>query len=204
MKGTALVLCILLSGCLAHGGSLPAADRALVGIERHPPTPSAFTYCSDHNCEVEHPVSLSEEQWAAVTEPLAAAGTDAGAERTALAEVVARYERAVAVQAGTGADEAGTHVFSPPGQLDCVDEAVNTTRLLVMLQNRDLLHFHRALRPIHRSFVGNSRTHMTAVIQEVGGPAYAVDSWFRPSGQPADIVELDLWLQGWEPPDARI
>ena len=204
-RALAVALLCGLVGCTAHGRSLPKADHALAELTSHPPTPADFTYCSDHNCEIEHPVTLTPRAWETVIEPLTLAPPeDAAAEREALRQVVARFERAVADQAGTGADRAGTMVFAPHGQLDCVDESVNTTRLLTMLENAGLLRFHTAGWPIHRAFVGNSRTHMTAVIRETGGASWALDSWFRDAGQPADVVELERWLEGWEPPDAKL
>jgi len=193
----AVFIVALLGGCFAHGKSLPEADRALASGP--PPKPQAFTYCSDHNCEVEHPVSLTDEEWARVTAPLAEEAADAAAERAAVAEAVGLFEQVVGPRTGTARDPGGTGIFAPWGDLDCVDEAVNTTRLLAMLDDAGLLTFHSAGRPIHRAFVGKSRTHMTATMHEKNGVSWAVDSWFHPSGQPAEVIELDLWLQGWEP-----
>jgi len=198
MKHLAILSLLTLAGCFNHGTSLPKADQALAGAA---PTPAAFRYCSDHGCEVQHQVSLSAAAWATITAPLAAGPATPAAERAAVAEAVARFERAVGPETGTDGDVAGTQVFASRGQLDCVDEAVNTSRLLVMLQDAGLLQFHTAGSPVHRAFVGAMSTHMTAVLLERGGRAYAVDSWFRPSGQPADVIDLDSWLEGWQPAD---
>jgi hypothetical protein len=187
----------LLSGCFNHGGSLPEVDKALASDVQ--PTPERFTYCSDHGCEIEHPVALSKVDWARITAPLVAPAADAAAERTAVAEVVGLFEQVVGPETGTAGDPAGTGILAPLGDLDCVDEAVNTTRLLIMLDDGGLLTFHSAGRPVHRAFVGNSRTHMTAVMHEKGGVGWAVDSWFHDSGRPAEVVELSRWLDGWEP-----
>ncbi len=197
-------LCLLLVGCFAHGQSLPQADRALAGIDQAPPTPAAFTYCTDHGCETETEISLSAGQWAAVTAPLDSPAADAAGEREALRQVVGRYEQAVLPQLGTAPDKAGTMIFSRRGQQDCVDESVNTTRLLTMLQAEGLLRYHQRGWPVHRAFVGRSRTHMTAVIRESGGGSWAIDSWFRDAGQPAEVIELETWLQGWSPPDSDL
>jgi hypothetical protein len=203
-RAAALLVVALLTGCLSHGTSLPQADRALAGVKETPPTPQRFTYCSDHNCEVEHPVSLSDTDWAKVTAALAEAPVDAEAERAAVALSVARFEQSVGPRTGTARDPGGTGIFAPAGDLDCVDEAVNSTRFLVMLDNAGLLRFHRAGWPVHRAFVGNSRTHMTATLQEAGGTRWAVDSWFHASGEPAEVVPIELWLSGWEPDNASL
>lgn len=196
--GTALcpLLFLLALGACQHGGSLPAADQALADLDRV--TPAAFTYCSDHGCEVQQPVSLGAEDWTAIAAPLAAAA-DAAAERQAVAEAVGRFETRVARQAGTGVDKGGTMVFPGRRQLDCVDEAVNTTRFLAMLERAGLLRFHQRGRPVHRAFAGGF-SHMTATLRDREGAFWAIDSWFRDSGQPADVVPLDAWLAGWNPP----
>ena len=47
--------------------------------------------------------------------------------------------------------------------------------------------------------------HVTAtVIDRQTGSTFAVDSWFRDSGEPADVVPLEEWLDGWNPPPAEV
>lgn len=198
-RGTRLcpLLFLLALGACQHGGSLPAVDRALTDLDRV--TPASFTYCSDHGCEVQQPVSLSAGDWAAITAPLEAPAADAAAERQAVAVAVGRFETRVALQAGTGVDKGGTMIFAGRRQLDCVDETVNTTRFLTMLERDGLLRFHRRGRPVHRAFAGGF-SHMTATLRDREGATWAIDSWFRDSGQPADVVPLDAWLAGWNPP----
>ena len=29
---------------------------------------------------------------------------------------------------------------------------------------------------------------------------YAIDSWFHGNGHAAEVVEIGVWLEGWEPP----
>lgn len=194
-----LFLGLLLCAC-AHGGSLPQVDKALAPDARDPPTPASFVHCSGHGCKTAQPLSLNEAEWSFVTAPLAFPPASAAAEREALAQVAARFEQVTGPKAGTAGDLGGTKIFLVGGQLDCVDEAINTTRLLNMLYAEDLLRFHTPRWPVHRSFVGNSRTHMTAALLERGNGAWAVDSWFHDNGRAAEVVPLDLWLAGWEPP----
>lgn len=187
---------LILAGC-QHGGSLPSVDKALVGVDQL--TPDAFPFCSDHGCEVQQQVSLTPEEWSGIVAPLAEPAPDAAAERQAVAAAVGRFETAVARQAGTGVDRGGTMTFPGRRQLDCVDESVNTTRFLTMLDKQGLLHFHIRGRPVHRAFAGGF-SHMTATLREEGGGSWAIDSWFSDSGEPAEVVALDVWLAGYNPP----
>ena len=187
---------LLLAGC-PRGGSLPSVDRALTGVDQI--TPDNFTYCSDHGCKVQQAVKLTDADWASITEPLAMPAADAAAERQAVIEAVGRYETTVARQTGTAVDRGGTSVFPGPRQLDCVDESVNTTRFLTLLEKAGLLHFHQRGQPAHR-FMSGGLTHMTATLRELdGGQSWAVDSWFRDSGEMADVIELEAWQAGWRP-----
>lgn len=205
MRHALAALGLLLLGACQHGGSLPSVDKALVGVDQV--TPQAFTYCSEHGCELQQRISLSDAEWAQITEPLATPAADAAAERQAVAEAVGRFETTVARQAGTGVDKGGTQTFAGRRQLDCVDESVNTTRFLTMLDKAELLRFHIRGRPVHRAFAGGF-SHMTATLRETasatgGGSSWAIDSWFWDSGRPAEVVPLDVWLAGYNPPGFR-
>jgi len=201
VRGALVLLALLALAACQHGGSLPSVDRALVGVERV--TPEDFTYCSEHGCELQQSVSLSPAEWAQITEPLATPAADAAAERLAVAEAVGRFETAVARQTGTGGDKGGTQTFPDRRQLDCVDESVNTTRFLTMLAKAELLRFHIRGRPVHRAFAGGF-SHMTATLRDAGaGTSWAIDSWFKDNGQAAEVVPLDVWLAGYNPPGFR-
>ncbi len=199
MRALLVGLALLALGACQHGGSLPSVDKALTGVEQV--TPASFDFCSDHGCKVQQPVHFTDADWTEITLPLATPAEDAAAERLAVAEAVGRFETAAARQTGTGVDDGGTHTFPGPRQLDCVDESVNTTRFLTMLDKAGLLHFHQRGRPVHRAFAGGF-SHMTATLRALDGSgSWAIDSWFWDSGQPAEVVPLDSWLAGWNPPD---
>ncbi len=198
MKAAAGALALLLLGACQHGGSLPSVDKALVGVDQL--TPDAFPFCSDHGCEVQQTVHFTAQQWAEIVGPLAEPSADAAAERQAVAEAVGRYETLAGLQTGTSVDDGGTHTFPGRRQQDCVDESVNTTRFLTMLDKAGVLHFHQHGHPVHRAFAGGF-SHMTATLRALDGSGtWAIDSWFWDNGHPAEVVPLDTWLAGWNPP----
>jgi hypothetical protein len=114
-------------------------------------------------------------------------------------------EQKIGAKTNTANDVAGTFGTVGKYQLDCVDESTNTTIFLALLEKNKLLKFHKVSAPMARTpFTGLAGgrfwPHQTAVIFEnASGQAYAVDSWFRDNGFPADIVNLNDWLYGWGP-----
>ncbi len=121
------------------------------------------------------------------------------AERRALGEVVRAYTAYLASSFGGAPDSPG----SPPGlsgrhgQMDCVDEAANTTSLLLVLQDQGLLAHHQVGRPQSRGFFFDGRyPHTTAVMADRRtGQEWAVDPWKKAPGRIPDIVPLSHWRQ---------
>lgn len=200
--GLALALLVALSGCFFnHGGNLPKAAMALEGQQTRPPQPQAFTLCRDYGCLTEQPVGLDPAAWTEVTAPLRTPASDPAAERRQVALAVGRFELAVGAQAGTENDIGGTLTgFGEGGQQDCIDEAVNTTRFLLMIQAAGLLHHHSVGTPVHRAWIADEITHITAtLVENTARGRYAIDSWFHGNGHAAEVMEITAWLDGWQP-----
>ncbi len=199
---TAAALLFALAGCFFnHGQNLPRAADALERSALEPPRPERFTLCRDHGCMSERPVSLGAGAWAEIIAPLRSAAATPAEERRQVAEAVGRFERAAGPQAGTAADVGGTLTgYGAGGQQDCVDEAVNTTRFLQMLDKAGLLRHHEVGTPVHRAWIPDELTHLTAVLVEDGSRRdYAIDSWFHGNGHAAEVVDIEAWLEGWQP-----
>jgi len=179
--------------------SLPVAAAPFVRddiITR--PTPDAFSVCQDQGCRTLSTQSLGEEQWRALRE-LFGKPQDAAGERRAIARVIARMEQWMGERTGTDADRAGTFPgLGRAGQMDCIDEATNTTTYLRLLEDAGLLVHHRVRDPATRIKLF-AWPHTTAVIEDDSGRRFAVDSWFEANGQPPHIVPLDRWRRGWKP-----
>lgn len=126
----------------------------------------------------------------------------APAERVAIGNAIGRLERIVGPKTHTDGDIGGTFRKTGEDQMDCVDESTNTTIYLVMMQNDRLLKFHRVQQPIYRTPMTTMGTgkywpHFTAVVTDnTTHIAWAVDSWARDNGFPAEVLPLRDWIDG--------
>ncbi len=102
---------------------------------------------------------------------------------------------------GTTGDLGGTFPGTgKSGQMDCVDEAVNTTTYLRMMAAEDLLRWHTVDNHAVRGFFIFGWPHTTAVIRETQtDQRFAVDAWFHRNGAPPEVLPLATWRSGWRP-----
>lgn len=182
---------------LAYTPAVQMLDR----YEQAPPLPGSFTYCFGYGCRNTIENAQLGADWAAIESLFEPAAQNPAEERERMAEAVARFEQSMGPRYGTAADKGGTFTgFGRAGQLDCIDEALNTTSLLQMLNNQGLLGWHEVAAPVQRGFIIDRWPHVTAVVVErQTDKAYAIDSWFRDNGQRADVVPVGAWLDGWAP-----
>jgi hypothetical protein len=170
----------------AHGGTAPAGDRIYV--------------CHAFGCARRTAVGLGPGDVRRLRAMLAGARTPA-AERAAAARAVAWLERRVAPAVGSAGDVGGLDLWNAgrPGQMDCIDEATNTTSYLLVLAGHGLLRHHRVASPVARGFFLDGRyPHATAVLVERrSGEAYAIDSWPKANGALPDVMPLDTWFATW-------
>jgi hypothetical protein len=199
-----ILMVFVLANCKSSG-SMGAAgfgylqDHGMIST----PSPAGYSFCLDYGCQTVRHVSLSDETWAKVAAPLAQPSTDAAAERAAIAATVGLFEAASRRHIAVGRDYAGTYQAAlQKDQNDCVDETANTTTLLLMLKSEGLLRRHMVGPPVGRGvfIASDGAPHRSALVAEIGnGDRYVIDSWFRDSGEPADVASLAEWLKGWWP-----
>lgn len=203
-------LCLtLLSGCAASSGPPPIEPvrntAHIPDMRPHQfvthPTLGHFTICHGHTCRFISEASLDADEWSSILAIFEAGAQSAVEERELIASAIARFETIVGPKTGTDANLGGNvEGLGKHGQLDCIDEATNTSVYLTLLQNNDLLHWHEVAPRTFRGFTYFNYPHSTAVIREIGtGKRYAVDSWFEGNGRPPHIVPMSLWRRGWEP-----
>lgn len=219
MRGAAMLIMTpaLVSGCVPSPSSprtelepirnaSSMADAQVFAGYIRAPRPDRFSICHEHTCGEITEISLSAGQWAVVRQEFSETAPDPAAERRQIAAAVARLERLVASQAGTGADQARNFPgLGQAGQMDCVDEATNTSAYLIMLQQDGLLHWHQAGPRLSRGVLQLSAPHFTATIDEPAtGARFAVDSWFEANGRRPHIVPIETWLRGWQPPGKTV
>jgi len=187
-----------LTSCATRQGS-----SDLVGWLGHPnPTPVHFTICHGYGCQFRTTTGLDHQQWAQVTALFQPPAETALEEQQRIAQAIALMEKLVGALTGTDADsaEAKPIVFDA-GQMDCIDETVNTSTYIRLIEHEGLLHWYRLSTPARRGyFIDGNWPHNTAVIKETrSNRKFAVDSYFFDNGQPPSIILLDSWLNGWRP-----
>jgi hypothetical protein len=191
LPGMALLLCMCLLAregqargwYESRGARAPKGDKVYV--------------CHGYSCRIVTPVQLSAADLAKIAGPLKAA-TDAAAERRALSRSVQIFETIVGARTGTAGDLPGMQFGRPRSdQMDCIDEATNTTSLLKVLASRGHLKHHGVAEPVARGFFLDGRyPHATAVLKEKGGgKSWAVDSWPAANAEPPLIQPLSEWLR---------
>jgi len=153
-------------------------------------------------------VSLTDEEWQMISSVFAnaVAVSNAGKERDMISEAVGTFERIVGDKTGTATDRAGTFGNSDyPGQLDCNDEAINSTTYMRLMRQNGLIKLHEIEDMRTRNFFFTGWPHSTAVIHEIAtGTRYAVDSWFYDNGLPATIIPFAEWKSGYVPADSPV
>ena len=165
-------------------------------------TPADFPVCWAYSCEQRENTGLTAREWSRIRTLMQQGAKSPEQERKQIAEVIGLMERIVGPKTGTEHDRAGTVQGLPirlQGQMDCVDEATNTSTYLGLLARDHLLIWHHLKSPAHR-ILPYGWPHTTAVIEEnKTGKLFAVDSWFRENGKPAYVVPLHDWYLGWKP-----
>lgn len=182
-----------------------ADGPAMTRVLQQSPTLAHFDFCWGGTCAEVIPASLTPQEWEGVRALFHPAPRDAAAEREAVRQAIGRLEGIMGPKTGTAQDKAGTFGNGDwPGQLDCNDEAANSTTYMRLLQADGLLRHHEILDTTTRGGFLIFGRHSAAVIREVAsGERFAVDSWFYDNGQPAVILPLATWAAGWKPQGTR-
>jgi len=165
------------------------------------PVPSAgmLVFCHGYNCNFRTEIGISGGDRARLAALMAPGHASADAERRAVAQTEAWFEKRVAPQTGTAHAKArasvGWGIGGDPAQFDCIDTTANTTSLLVLLDRLGLLRFHTVSTPISRLLAGGP--HFTATMQDKKtGQRWTVDPWTHDNGQLPDVLKIERWSAG--------
>lgn len=182
-----------------------AACSTGIPLEKYAPqdqSRDAFTFCHGYSCTHKVPAGFDEAEWKKVAQIFRSKPAKTPeAERSKIAAAIARMESVIGVKTGTDHDLAEARsIKEDKGQMDCIDETMNTSRYLEFLEDNGLLQFHERALPVHRGYFLNGWPHNTATIREIpSGQRYAVDSFYRDNGQEPYILAVEQWLTGWNP-----
>lgn len=190
-------LCALGLGAAACSGVFTEPLYYYHNFEITPPRQDVISVCHGYSCRMQTPYTVTEEDWKRIGAHMARGERDPAAEREAVASVVTYMEHRVGAAVGTEGDRGRIELggANDPTQQDCIDEASNTTSVLLVLQDKGLLKHHRVRKPEMRGMYIDGRwPHWTAVLVEnEGGEAWAIDSWFRDNGEPPVVIALKDW-----------
>lgn len=177
-------------------------------IYRQTPYVHDFEVCTGGGCADLKQVGMTHDDWQTVLNVFMQAGevNDAAQERGLIAYAIGSMELVVGRLTDTATDLAGTFGNADyPGQMDCNDEAINSTTYMRLMRNYGLIKFHEIEDMRTRNFFFNGWPHSTAVIREIAtGARFAVDSWFYDNGFPATIVPFSEWKSGYIPEDSPV
>jgi hypothetical protein len=155
-------------------------------------------FCHGFGCIAVTAVPFRDAEIADLKQILQSGAGSAAEEREAVKQAVAYFERHAAKFAGTSTDIAGNYTIGGDrSQLDCVDEARNSTRLLILLQKNGLLRFHTVAKIEGRgNFLDTRYPHNTAVLRDKEtGIKWSVDSWMRHNGDIPEVMTLKRWFK---------
>lgn len=203
-KVTIILLALLI---LATVNQAHAALTDMSRIYRQTPNLADFEVCFGGGCAETRRIDLTDTEWQKIIQLFETnAPTDAVQERTTIAQAIGLLETIIGEKIGTSSDLAGTfYKGSLPGQLDCNDEAINSTTYIRLMRQGGLVQWHIDEDTRTRSYFLMGWPHSTAVIRDThSGERFAVDSWFYDNGAPATIVPFATWKSGYHPADSPI
>ncbi len=175
-------------------------ERRVAGLVSAEASFQTLTVCHGTGCAERSPVSLDENDWSKIDAVFLSPATGAADERGRIGIAIGIMEVLVGPQSGTRSDTGrNQHSGNRVGQLDCVDEAVNSTTYLRLIEARGLLRYHDVGMPANRILDLVDAHNTAVVVDRATGISYAVDSWFFDNGTPAVVLPLVVWRGGWDP-----
>lgn len=157
-----------------------------------------YDVCYDFTCSTSETVTLTARQWATVVEIFRPAAASAKEERRRIQQAVARMEQLSGFHTPTHRDLPRNYTGEDdqlaglPGQMDCIDESINTSTYLELFEKHRLLSHHRALPRAYRRALFNQ--HWAGQMEELTtGERYVFDSWFLENGREPYVVHADDW-----------
>ena len=182
----------------ANGATRPGVvSAAYDGFPVTPPTPNVIFVCHGFGCKYRAEFDLTGNDRTKLAQLLAAGKSSAAAERKAVAAAGAWFDRRVGALAGTAnhVARAGMKYMYDVRQFDCIDSSRNTTSLLLVLDQLNLLRHHDVDVPESRGYMFDLRPpHATAVlVEKTTGIKWSIDSWTVGYGQPLEVMPLERW-----------
>lgn len=135
---------------------------------------------------------MSAESWQKVQGLLVNTSSDFE-ERLALREAIAVFEQEAALHTPVGIDQPKNTNLGETGRQDCLDESTNTTHFLTLLQNSNLLKWHRVGPRVYRAHFMLDQHYAAQLIHQASGARYVIDSWHLGNGERPYIQPYRQW-----------
>lgn len=184
---TAALLLAVITGAHATGTS-PVSLRSLT------PPREPVPVCYNFGCSIRQSVQLSAEDWNTIAAWFVPPAADAREERERIRQAVGWMEVIVGRYTPTHLDKARNDLLpaDAAGQMDCIDESMNTTTYLRLFERQGLLRWHRVLDRAYRKAILDQ--HWAGQVEELAtGRRYVVDSWFADNGLLPFVQAAEEW-----------
>jgi len=197
---TAVIACAALAGCSQSGTSV--SGTSINGSQTTAALAASvdvLKICSGFGCVIDNKVTFGPDDLQSVRTMMKSGIASAEAERAAVAVVIGRMETLSRAKGRYMRDtpKAWPRDSGKRGQMDCVDESLNTSAYLRYLHRHGLLRFHTPDRGYaERGLIIDGRyPHKSATMTDKSGTRWAVDSWYGTTGDVAQIMPHAKWRQ---------
>ena len=178
------IRCLLILLQLSASFPLMAVDRPLPEV----------TICYNYDCNRTAHVRPAAGEWQTVVNQFKPPARLAAEERDMIRRAIAVLEHIAGTQTPTFRDRGRNPIVDDwPGQMDCIDESMNTKRYLDLLQERNLLRWHRVADRAYRAPHLFDQHWAGQIIELETLDSYIVDSWFLDNGELPYIQAASAW-----------
>jgi len=184
----------------AHAIELTGPQADLYSsVSINPPSKSEMTVCYGFVCRRRATLAFSDGDRRALAQIMAAGKANAAAERAAIQKAVIWFDRRVGPMIGTTKRiaKADIRAGSDATNFDCFDTTRDTTSLLLVLREWNLLKFHGVGNPRYRGNPFAFQTpHNTAVIVDrATSTEWVVVMWPKNYAEAPDVMPVARWLK---------
>ena len=186
-KLTSLIKGLFLCSSLFYVSQAPAEARP-TGIKNIP-------VCMNFSCREKQIIWLRLDEWKSVANWFHPPAASAEIERTNIKNAIGWMEVIVGRHTPTHRDvggDLGNPDAQYPGQLDCIDESLNTTTYLKLFEQNNLLKYHKVVDRAYRRAILDQ--HWAGQIEVINsGERWVVDSWFQHNGYLPYMQTTEKW-----------
>ncbi len=186
LRNSKFWLCVLLYGL--YSPAIASNDAKHLSINHIP-------VCMNFGCKEKQHVALTRAEWDSAANWLKQDADSPAAERQQIKQAIGWMEVLIGRHTPTHKDvggDLGNDSADFPGQLDCIDEANNTTTYLSLFQQHGLLKHHKVIDQAYRRAIFDQ--HWAGQIETLkDGQRWVVDSWFQNNGFLPYLQKSEAW-----------